>query len=102
MMATHRVPLQRRTSPGWKSFAAAEGTARRAKTATSNTTRMPLIRGKRRSRSLDGRFEQLLGDVEVRVDALDVVVLLEAVQQPHDLARDALVLDVHRRLRQHR
>src|SRR5215211_4556433 len=102
MIATHRLPLHRRTSPGSKSFAAADGTASRATTAASNTARMPVIRRTRLPGSLDGSLEQLLGDVEVRVDALDVVVLLQPVEQAHDLARHALVLDLHRRLRQHR
>ena len=49
-----------------------------------------------------GGLEHLLGDVEVRVDLLDVVVVLERVDQAHQLPRLALVVDRDGRLRQHR
>ena len=39
------------------------------------------------------RFQHLLGDVEVGVDVLDVVVVLERVDQAHHLPRLRFVLD---------
>src|SRR5690242_4669226 len=47
-------------------------------------------------------FEDSLGNVEVRVDLLHVVVLLELVDQAQDLLRLVLVLDGDGRLREHR
>jgi hypothetical protein len=51
---------------------------------------------------LGDRFQDALGDVEVRVDVLNVVVLLEGVHEAEQLARGGLVLDAHCRARQHR
>ena len=47
-------------------------------------------------------LEHPLGDVEVRVDVLDVVVVLERVDQAEHLLCGALVLDLDRGLGQHR
>ena len=41
-------------------------------------------------------------EIEVRVDGLDVVVLLELVHQSHDLSGHGLVVDLDRGLRNHR
>src|SRR5919201_5626623 len=48
------------------------------------------------------RLEDALGDVEVRVDALDIVQVLELLHEAQDLASRTLVLDLKRRLRHHR
>src|SRR5213080_4272990 len=47
-------------------------------------------------------LEHALGDVEIRVDVLHVVVVLERVDQAQDLLRSALVRDLDCRLRDHR
>jgi hypothetical protein len=48
------------------------------------------------------RLEHPLGDVEVRVDVLDVVVVLELVHEAEDLLRIPLVRHLDGRLRDHR
>ena len=52
--------------------------------------------------SLGDGLEDALGDVEVRVDILHVVVLLEGVHQSQELPRRRLVLHAHSRAGQHR
>ena len=48
------------------------------------------------------RFEHSLGDVEVRVNVLHVVVVLERVHQAQELTRSRLLLDLDSRSRDHR
>src|SRR5207247_5728360 len=48
------------------------------------------------------RLQDALGDVEVRVHALDIVRVLELLHQSQDLARGALVLDLKCCLRHER
>ena len=47
-------------------------------------------------------FENPLGDVEVRVNILHVVVFLERVHQAQELPRSRLILDLNGRPREHR
>ena len=47
-------------------------------------------------------FENPLGDVEVRVNILHVVVFLERIHQPQELPRSHLLLDLDGRSREHR
>lgn len=47
-------------------------------------------------------FENPLGDIEVRVNILHVVVFLERVHQPQELPRSRLLLDLDGRSREHR
>src|SRR5207249_9393695 len=53
------------------------------------------------SGQLGDRLENLLRDVEVRVDVLDVVALLELIDEPQDLLCSRLVRDLDGRLRHH-
>jgi hypothetical protein len=46
-------------------------------------------------------FENPLGDVEVRVNILHVVVFLERIHQAQELARSRLLLDLNSRPREH-
>ena len=48
------------------------------------------------------RFENPLGDVEVGVNILHVVVFLERVHQAQELTRSRLLLDLDSRSREHR
>src|SRR5437773_2317640 len=50
----------------------------------------------------DYRFQNRLGDVEVRVDVLDVVCLFEALDEADHRSGRGLVPDRDRRLRNHR
>jgi hypothetical protein len=47
-------------------------------------------------------FENSLGDVEIRVNVLHVVVLLECVHEAQELARSPFVVDLDSRPREHR
>jgi hypothetical protein len=47
-------------------------------------------------------FENPLGDVEVRVNVLHIVVFLKRVHQAQELARSRLFLDLNGRPREHR
>jgi hypothetical protein len=51
---------------------------------------------------LSDRFENPFGNVEVGVDVLDVVVLVESVHQPQELAGGGFVPYLDGRARQHR
>src|SRR6188474_986733 len=62
----------------------------------------PAVSTTERATGLGGyRHQHRLGDVEVRVDVLDVVGLLEPLDEPQHLARGRLVLDGDRRLGHH-
>src|SRR5262245_28811157 len=63
--------------------------------------RVDLEPGSLRASDRDG-FEHLLRDVEVRVDVLNVVVVLELVDQAQNLLCRTFVCDLDRRLRTHR
>src|SRR5262245_13212845 len=88
-----------------RSFASCGSTKRRAETSDSiRSARLPAVSAATIATGpLRGyRLQDVFGDVEVRVDVLDVLGVLEPLDQPHDLARGRLVRDCDRCLRHHR